>query len=570
MKASPNPLRAFCQLLQSQRDCVLQPRVARNELPWVTVTVGKISNPNGVASFDSRRAATPLGLCAIGTHSQGSSFLATLGFVPESRWDSPKRRECNAGFAILLAVALVILDSSVFAGPFAEQTAHLDLPANFTAIVQAGEPALPDLTAALTGPRAGLAAQALGQMRLPSATPALLLLLKSPDAELRAAAAWALGQCAGPETAPAIAAPAIAALVSDPHPLARAAAVAALAQWPKFDAAPAWRAGLADADAAVRSATIHALRQGGRKDLFSLLLPLLDYHFEKPVAKPGADEKAKVEDIVVWREPANSVRLAAIQTLGAFKIADALPPLIDALERETSFNRLAIIAAIEGQGASAAKVCLGRIVPITYDADAIKNRLPLLINNGALAVIAGRLGDDRCVPWLLNTLKLPRASLGKDKDLTELYIQSVELLGRYRDAAGAEPLAQLLKESRIRQLSVNTEAALRAIGRPAARPLARHLDSWQTAPLFLRLLREPELRTHAARDAIAKFLSHESDAVRLEATETLGLYLSQGILDEYDTPLLEGQFYDPNREVRASCARWQAVLAKKSTGEVKP
>ena len=485
--------------------------------------------------------------------------------LPQSRWDSAERRERNAWFAILLAIALIILNSSVFAGPFAEQIAKLDLPANFTAIVQAGEPALPDLTTALTGPRAELAAHALGQMRLPSAAPALLPLLKSPDAELRAAAAWALGQCAGPETAPAI-----AALVSDPHPLVRAAAVSALAQWPKFDAAPAWRAGLADADAAVRSATVHALRQSGRKDLFSLLLPLLDYHFEKPVAKPGVEEKAKCEDLVVWREPSNSVRLAAIQTLGEFKVADALPPLIDALERETSFNRLAIIAAIEGQGASAAKVCLGRIVPVAYDPEAIKNRLPLLINNGTLAVIAGRLGDDRCVPWLLNTLKLPRASLGKDKDLTELFIHSVELLGRYRDGSAAEPLAQLLKESRVRQLSVNTEAALRAIGRPAARPLARHLDAWQTAPLFLRLLREPALRTHAARDGIAKFLSHESDAVRLEATETLGLYLSQGILDEYDTPLLEGQFYDPNREVRASCARWQAVLAKKSGGEVKP
>ena len=467
--------------------------------------------------------------------------------------------------SLFAAVAIFLHASAVFGGPFAVPTAGIDLPSNFTAIVQAGEPALPDLTAALTGPRAGLAAQALGHMGLASATPALLPLLKSPDAELRAAAAWALGQCAGPDIAPSV-----AALVSDPHPLVRAAVAHALAQWPKFDATPAWRTALADSDPAVRSAVIHALRQSGRKDLFPLLLPLLDYRLEKPAEKPGVKEKAVLEDVVVWREPANSVRLATIQTLGEFKIADALPPLIDALERETSFNRLAIIAAIEGQGASAAKVCLGRIVPITYDADAIKNRLPLLINNGTLAVIAGHLGDDRCVPWLLNTLKLPRASLGKDKDLTELFIQSVELLGRYRDAAAAEPLAQLLKESRIRQLSVNTEAALRAIGRPAARPLARHLDSWQTAPHFLRLLREPELRTHAARDAIAKFLSHESDAVRLEATETLGLYLSQGILDEYDTPLLEGQFYDPNREVRASCARWQAALAKKSTGEVKP
>lgn len=465
--------------------------------------------------------------------------------------------------ALLLTIT-VFLPSPLPAGPFALQTAALDLPANFTVVVQAGESALPDLTAALTGPRAGLAVQALGQMRLKSATSALLPLLKAPDAELRAAAAWALGQCAGADTAPAL-----AALVSDPHPLVRSAAVTALAHWPQAEVASAWRTALADTEPAVRSATVHALRQGGRKDLFPLLLPLLDYRLEKPAEKSGAKENPGLTDEVVWREPVRAVRLAAIQTLGELKVADALPSLNDALERETSFNRLAIIAAIEGQGAGAAKVCLGRIVPVAYDADAIKNRLPLLINNGTLAVIAGRLGDDRCVPWLLNTLKLPRASLGKDKDLTELFIHSVELLGRYRDGAAAEPLAQLLKESRIRQLSVNTEAALRAIGRPAARPLARHLDAWQTAPLFLRLLREPALRTHAARDGIAKFLSHESDAVRLEATETLGLYLSQGILDEYDTPLLEGQFYDSNREVRASCARWQAVLAKKSGGEVK-
>ena len=33
-------------------------------------------------------APTPLGLIRAGTFSQGCSFLATLGFGPESRWDS--------------------------------------------------------------------------------------------------------------------------------------------------------------------------------------------------------------------------------------------------------------------------------------------------------------------------------------------------------------------------------------------------------------------------------------------------------------------------------------------------
>ncbi len=57
-----------------------------NELPWVIAN--PIFNPNGVVSRFLRRAATPLGLCACGASSQGSSGLATLGFKPESRWDS--------------------------------------------------------------------------------------------------------------------------------------------------------------------------------------------------------------------------------------------------------------------------------------------------------------------------------------------------------------------------------------------------------------------------------------------------------------------------------------------------
>ncbi len=73
-------------VLQSQRDCVVQPRVARNELPWVLGS-GFI-NPNGVESRIGNQAATPSGLFTFGHLSQGSSFLATLGFGPESLWDS--------------------------------------------------------------------------------------------------------------------------------------------------------------------------------------------------------------------------------------------------------------------------------------------------------------------------------------------------------------------------------------------------------------------------------------------------------------------------------------------------
>ena len=74
-------------VLQSQRDCVLQPRVAESaRLPWVGVRA--IFNPNGVVAQLPHRAATPWGLADTTRFSQGSSRLATLGLGAESLWDS--------------------------------------------------------------------------------------------------------------------------------------------------------------------------------------------------------------------------------------------------------------------------------------------------------------------------------------------------------------------------------------------------------------------------------------------------------------------------------------------------
>jgi hypothetical protein len=77
---------------QSQRDCVLQPRVASSELPWVNWARWR-QPQRGCDLRSSLDAATPLGLAAVWTpFSQGSSRLATLGFETESPWDSPARR----------------------------------------------------------------------------------------------------------------------------------------------------------------------------------------------------------------------------------------------------------------------------------------------------------------------------------------------------------------------------------------------------------------------------------------------------------------------------------------------
>ena len=81
-----NPSLKFAAVLQSQRDCVFQPRVARHELPWVIFVL--VFNPNGVVARLLGRAITPLGLFASHPFSQGSSFLATLGYESESLWDS--------------------------------------------------------------------------------------------------------------------------------------------------------------------------------------------------------------------------------------------------------------------------------------------------------------------------------------------------------------------------------------------------------------------------------------------------------------------------------------------------
>ena len=62
---------------ESQRDSIIQPRVATKELPWEADK--QSPNPNGVAAHSISRDATPLGLKIFRTVTQGSSFLATLG-----------------------------------------------------------------------------------------------------------------------------------------------------------------------------------------------------------------------------------------------------------------------------------------------------------------------------------------------------------------------------------------------------------------------------------------------------------------------------------------------------------
>jgi len=461
-------------------------------------------------------------------------------------------------------VASLLIASTGFSGAFSDQTSHLDDPAKFHTVVIAGEAALPDLTDAVKGPRPDLAVAALGQMKLKEAVTVLSPLAANEDGEVRAAVAWALGESGNLDAA----AP-LAKLAVDAYPPARVAAVLAIGRLHPADLETRLRAGFADPDERVRRACVQAVQSSANKALIPLLLPMLAYEIAHVPDPADKTDKPKLIDRVDWKEPSPAVRLAVIQALGEIKSVDALPALIDAMERAESFHRLAIIGAIKDVGPTAAAVCLGRIVPLPYDKEAFTTQMPVLINNGALAVIAGQLGDSRCVPDLLNTLQLPRNKLGVDKDVTELYIQTIDLLGQFKVDRAGRPIAEIMKDARILQLSQACQHAIHAIGRPAARALANNMDNWEVAPIYLQLLREPQLQTVAARDGILKYLNHESDEVRLEATRTLGLYLYEGILDEYDTPFLDAMYLDPNREVRVACAQWQQKITKKHGNEVR-
>jgi len=85
---------------ESQRDSGAKPKVARNELPWGKGT--KATNPNGVEAPRRYPAATPLGLKSVRLPTQGSSFLATLGWWTQSLWD------CSAAGLAMFRMVLLL------------------------------------------------------------------------------------------------------------------------------------------------------------------------------------------------------------------------------------------------------------------------------------------------------------------------------------------------------------------------------------------------------------------------------------------------------------------------------
>jgi hypothetical protein len=81
------PTSPECHACQSQRDCVLQPRLRACELPWeIAQTISQPQGGYGRARVP--RTQPRWGLLLFARLTQGSSCLATLGFIAESFWDS--------------------------------------------------------------------------------------------------------------------------------------------------------------------------------------------------------------------------------------------------------------------------------------------------------------------------------------------------------------------------------------------------------------------------------------------------------------------------------------------------
>src|SRR6266550_1158465 len=73
---------------KSQRDSVTKPRVGALRLPWERGPT-EVSTPTGLRLSRSASSHNPFGVEILSTAiSQGSSCLATLGSIAESRWDS--------------------------------------------------------------------------------------------------------------------------------------------------------------------------------------------------------------------------------------------------------------------------------------------------------------------------------------------------------------------------------------------------------------------------------------------------------------------------------------------------
>jgi HEAT repeat protein/beta-lactamase regulating signal transducer with metallopeptidase domain len=186
---------------------------------------------------------------------------------------------------------------------------------------------------------------ALGEIESADAVPALLPLLRDPDAELRAQAVWALGEIESSSAVDGL----VAMMGTERNAEVRARIIWALAEIEDPSGAPALEAALRDSDVEVRRNAARGLGEldGLRTIPAGLLTAMRDADPE--VRMLAAHAAGEIQDpaavpalILLLRDASLDVRRQAVHALGEMRSASAAEALVAALrDEDPEIRRLA-------------------------------------------------------------------------------------------------------------------------------------------------------------------------------------------------------------------------------------
>jgi HEAT repeat protein len=368
------------------------------------------------------------------------------------------------------------------------------------ALGEIGAPAVPGLLAALRDADADVreaAAKALGEIGDAAAVPGLLAALGDAEANVREAAAKALGQIGDAAAVPGL----LAALRDADADVRRAAA--ALGEIGDAAAVPGLLAALRDADADVRRAAAAALGEIGDAAAVPGLLAALgdaDWNVRAAAARAlGLIGAPAVPGLLAALRDADwRVRWAAAKALGWIGDAAAVPGLLAAL-RDAYADVRTVAAKALGEIGDAAAVP-GLLAALGDAAAGVRE---------AAAAALGEIGDAAAVPGLLAALRdafgwvrwAAAAALGR------IGAPAVPgLLAALRDAdwrvrqAAAKALGQIGDAAAVPGLLAALGDADADVRRAAAAALGEIGDA-AAVPGLLRALRDARVGVRAAAAA---------------------------------------------------------------------
>jgi HEAT repeat protein/CHAT domain-containing protein len=367
----------------------------------------------------------------------------------------------------------------------------------------------------------------------------LLALLTNEDAEVRRAAAEALGQLGDPRAVEPL-----IALLEDEDSLVRTATTVALGNLVDPRAVKPLVVRLEDEDSKVRWAAVEALGEHDDRRTVEPLVARLEDE-EWVIRRTAAEALGKLRDpraveplLARLEDEDSDVRRAAIKALGEIGDPRAMKMLLARLKDEDDSVRSAAIGALGGLNNPhvveplltcladedvsvrlAASKALGQL----GDPRAVEPLVARLADQGSLgrgntvswaAVVAlVRLGDPGAIAPLI-------ARLEDEEPLVRW--AAAETLGRLRDTRAVEPLVARLKDESdlVRQIAA---IALVRIGDPrAVEPLVDRLKDEDSEVRVWAVRALGQLRDPRAVEPLVARLADEDSEVRVWAVRALG------------------------------------------------